>query len=111
MESGSEITFRDKEWDAKYFGLILELETTNANRYEIQANELLSKHFLTIESEGATIQFKLTLTGCRFYANNPQCQINTSSWIRMGWGKSAKRKALPNFFASAEASVILNQME
>jgi hypothetical protein len=29
----------------------------------------------------------------------------------MGWGKSAKRKALPYYFAKAEASVIIDQEE
>lgn len=104
-------TLGDEAWDARYFGLIAELAEKNASRYESQANELLSKRVLEVEFKGANIEFKLTPKGCSFNTNDPHGQQNTNSWIRMGWSKSAKRKALPHYFAQAEASVIMDQEE
>ena len=103
-------TLRDDEWDTRYFGLISELAVKNASRYEVQTDELLKKRVLKIEFNGANIEFKLTPKGCWFYTDDPQSQRSTNSWVRMGWGKSTKRKSLPNYFAEAEASIILNQM-
>ena len=99
------------EWDARYFGLINELAEKNAARYEVQTEELLKKRKLKIEYSWAEIEFKLTPQGCWFCTDDPQGQQNTNSWIRMGWGRSAKRKALPYYFAQAEASVIMDQAE
>ena len=103
-------TLRDDEWDTRYFGLISELAVKNASRYEVQTDELLKKRVLKIEFNGANIEFKLTPKGCWFYTDDPQGQRSTNSWVRMGWGKSTKRRSLPNYFAEAEASIILNQM-
>ena len=101
----------DQKWDAHYFGLINELAEKNAARYEVQTEELLKKRKLKIEFDGADIEFKLTPQGCWFCTDNPLGQQNTNSWIRMGWGRSAKRKALPYYFAQAEASVIFDLAE
>jgi len=109
--SQDDATLRDEEWDARYFGLINELAKKNASRYESQTVELLKKRILKIEFHGANIEFKLTPQGCWFCTVSPQGQQNTNSWIRMGWGKSAKRKALPHYFAQAEASVMIDQEE
>jgi hypothetical protein len=109
--SQDESTLRDDEWDARYFGLINELSEKHASRYETQTNELLKKRVLKIEFKGANIEFKITPTGCSFRTIDPQGQRNTNSWIRMGWGKSAKRRALPYYFAQAEASVIVDREE
>jgi hypothetical protein len=103
-------TLRDDEWDARYFGLISELAEKHASRYEVQTDELLKRRVLKLEFNGATIEFKLTPQGCWFCTEDPQGQQNTNSWIRMGWGKSAKRRALPYYFAEAEASVIIDQV-
>ena len=103
-------TLRDDEWDARYFGLINELAEKYSSRYEIQTVELLKKRALKIEVNGAIIEFKLTPKGCWYCTDDPQGQRNTNSWLRMGWGKSSKRRALPNYFAEAEASIILDQM-
>ena len=109
--SQDKTTLRDDEWEARYFGLINELSEKYASRYEAQTDELLKKRVLKIEFNGANIEFKITPTGCSFHTNDPQGQRNTNSWIRMGWGKSAKRKALPYYFAEAEASVIIDQKD
>jgi hypothetical protein len=109
--SHDKATLRDDEWGARYFGLINELAKKNASRYEAQTDELLKRRVLKIEFNGATIEFKLTAQGCSFCTNDPQSQQDTNSWIRMGWGKSAKRRALPYYFAKAEASVIIDQEE
>ena len=103
-------TLRDDEWDTRYFDLISELTEKYASRYEVQTDELLRKRLLKIEFNGANIEFKLTPKGCWFYTDNPQCRRSTSSWRRMGWGKSTKRRSLPNYFAEAEAIIILDQM-
>ena len=105
------MNFDDDEWNARYFCLIAELADKNASRYESQANELLRKRVLEVEFNGASIEFKLTPKGCSFNTNDPHGQQNTNSWIRMGWGKSAKRRALSHYFAQAEASVIIDQEE
>ena len=103
-------TLRDDEWDARYFDLINELAEKHASRYELQTDELLKKRLLKVEFNGANIEFKLTPNGCWFCTDDPLGQQNTNSWVRMGWGKSAKRRSLPNYFAEAEASIILGQM-
>ena len=103
-------TLRDDEWDARYFGLINELAEKHASRYELQTDELLKKRLLKVEFNGANIEFNLTPNGCWFCTDDPLGQQNTNSWVRMGWGKSAKRRSLPNYFAEAEASIILGQM-
>ena len=105
-----DVTLRDDEWDTRYFGLMSELAVKHASRYEVQADELLKKRVLKIEFNGANIEFKLTPKGCCFYTDDPQGQRSTNSWVRMGWGKSTKRRSLPNYFAEAEASIILDQM-
>lgn len=98
------MNLEDDEWDARYFGLINELAEKNSSCYELQTDELLKKRVLKIE-------FKLTPQGCWFCTDDPRGQQNTNSWIRMGWGRSAKRKALPYYFAQAEASIIIDQEE
>lgn len=109
--SQDDTTFSDEGWDAQYFGLMSELAEKNASRYEMQTNELLRKRVLKVECNGASIKFKLTPKGCSFDTSDPQGQQSTNSWIRMGWGKSAKRRALPHYFAQAEASIIMDQRE
>lgn len=109
--SQDDTTFSDEGWDAQYFGLMTELAEKNASRYEVQTDELLKKRVLKIEFSGANIEFKLTPQGCWFYTDDPQGRQNTNSWIRMGWSKSAKRRALPHYFAQAEASIIMDQRE
>lgn len=104
-------TLRDDEWDARYFGLISELAEKHASRYEVQTDELLKRRVLKLEFNGATIEFKLTPQGCWFCTDDPRGHRNTNSWIRMGWGKSAKRRALPYYFAEAEASLIVDREE
>jgi hypothetical protein len=104
-------TLRDDEWDARYFGLISELAEKHASRYEVQTDELLKRRVLKLEFNGATIEFKLTPQGCWFCTDDPRGHRNINSWIRMGWGKSAKRSALPHYFAQAEASVIVGREE
>lgn len=104
-------TLGDDEWDARYFGLINELAEKHASRYEVQTDELLKRRELKLEFNGATIEFKLTPQGCWFCTDDARGQRNTKSWIRMGWGKSSKRRALPYYFAQAEASVIIDREE
>ena len=104
-------TFRDDEWDSNYFRLIQELEEKNSYRYEKQIEQILDNGSLEIDFSGAVIEFKLTLTGCSYSISDNDSTRTSSSWLRMGWGKSVKRKALPNVFAQAEASVLINREE
>jgi hypothetical protein len=108
MEDSSE-TFRDDEWDSKFFGLIYELVQKNRSRYEIQTEQILKNGSLKVEFSGATIEFKITPTGCSYSISDDEASRTSGSWLRMGWGKSAKRKALPDYFARAEASVLINR--
>ena len=101
----------DQKWDARYFGLINELVKKNASRYELQTGELLRKRVLRVEFDGANIEFKLTPKGCSFNTDDPKNHQSTNSWVRMSWRRSAKKKALPYYFAKAEASVILDREE
>ena len=104
-------SLENDEWDAHYFGLIYELAEKNRSRYELQTEQLLKMGSLNIEFDGAVIEFKLTPTGCSFSTVDNASARSSSSWIRMGWGKSAKRKALSHYFAQAEASIIMDREE
>lgn len=110
MDRASE-SLENEEWDARYFGLIYELAEKNRSRYELQTEQLLKIGFLNIECDGAVIEFKLTPTGCSFSTVDSASARSSSSWIRMGWGKSAKREALPHYFAQAEASVLIDRQD
>lgn len=100
--------FHEDESDSKFFALIVELALKNNSRYEIQTDQILKNGSLKVEFSGAEIQFKITPTGCQYSISDDTSAKTSSSWLRMGWGKSAKRRALPNYFAQAEASVIIN---
>lgn len=101
--------FDDEEHDTRYFNLIFELANQNNSRYEIQTEKILRNGSLLVEFSGATIEFKVTPTGCSFSISDAASLQTSGSWLRMGWGKSAKRRALPNYFAQAEASVLMNR--
>jgi len=102
-----ELLSPEELWDAQYFGLILELEKKNTSKYESFADQLLKKNEIIIEVEGTEIKFKLTPIGCRYTLINSKDGTGMESWTRMGWGKAAKRKALPRFFAKAEADLLI----
>lgn len=104
-------SLNDKAWDARYFALINELSKKHASRYEVQADELLKKRVLKIDFNGAHIEYQLTPRGCSFFTDDPGGKQGTNSWIQMGWGKSSKRRALPHYFAEAEASVLMDREE
>lgn len=104
-----EIDFDDDAHDARYFECLFDLLEKNSNRYEIQTEVLLKNGSLTVEFSGAVLDFKITPTGCFFFTSDSTGARTTDSWLRMGWGKSAKRKALPDYFAQAEASVLINR--
>jgi hypothetical protein len=95
----------DADWDAKYFGLIFELAEKNASRYELQTAQLLTLKSMEITVNGIHIKYKLERRGCSYSVSEDR--FSKKSWIRMGWGKSSKRRALPNFFAKSEADVLL----
>jgi len=97
----------DDLWDAKYFGLILELTEKNASRYEVQTFQLLKEKFLEVETNGFVITYTIHRTGCSSSFAAPEGGHGRRSWVRMGWKKSSKIKALPNFFASSEANMLL----
>jgi len=107
-ESSAGNPIRDKEWDRKYFNLILELEEKNASRYELQASKLLIEKSLETLVNGISLTYKLDRIGCSSFIQEDK--NSQKSWARMGWGKSAKRKALPHFFAKSEAEVLIDLM-
>lgn len=93
-------------WDERYFGLILELEKKNFSRYENQSAKLLKQKILEVDVRGIKIKYKVDGRGCSFLFGEPESPFGRESWVLMGWGKSAKGRALPNFFARSEAAVI-----
>ncbi len=104
-------SLRDDVWDARYFGLILELGETHSSRYESQTLKLLKQKELEISFDGVRIKYKLSLTGCRFFVGNDDSRMKRNSWTRMGWRKASKMRALPNFFATSEADVQIDRTE
>ena len=97
----------DRNWDDAYFSLIAELRTKNSQRYLEQAQRLLNKKSFELELGGYSIKYTLSRTGCWFEATNPAQGVEKSSWNRFGWGKKAKRRALPDFFAKTEADILM----
>jgi hypothetical protein len=106
-----ENSLRDDAWDARYFGLILELEERHSSRYESQALKLLKQKYFETSFEGVRIKYKLSPTGCSFFVGNDDSRIKHSSWKRMGWRKASKMSALPNFFATSEADVQIDRTD
>ena len=97
----------DQKWDDTYFSLIEEFRTRYASRYAEQARLLLRKKSIEVELSGYVIKYTLDRTGCWFEATNSARGIGKSSWNRFGWGKKAKSKGLPNFFAKTEADILM----
>ena len=107
-ESRSEISIGKTEWDQKYFKLVLELEERFASRYEIQASKLLEEKSMEILVNGICIIYKLDRRGCTYFMQDEKNSILQKGWSRLGWGKSAKRKALPHLFAKSEANHLID---
>lgn len=97
----------DQNWDDAYFSLIAELRTKNSLRYLEQTELLLRKKSIELELGGYVIKYSLDRTGCWFEATDPSQGVVSSSWNRFGWGKKAKGKALPDFFAKTEADILI----
>lgn len=97
----------DELWDAKFFGLILELAQKNVSRYEIQTSRLLKDKSLEVETNGVVITYLINRTGCSSSFVAKEGGPGQRSWARMGWKKSSKIEALPNFFAMSEAKVLM----
>lgn len=97
----------DEEWDDVYFSLMIELRTKNSDRYLEQTELLLQKKSIKLELRGYSVKYTLDRTGCWFNATNTDTGIGKRSWNRFGWGKKAKRKALPDFFAKSEADILM----
>jgi len=99
----------DDAWDARYFGLILELEEENSSRYESQTLRILKDKSFELSILNSKIKYQLTRTGCTFYIYNSNGFCTETSWTRMGWRKGSKIKALPNFFAKSEADAQIDR--
>ena len=105
MEKNSEIG--DEESESKYFNFIYLLLEQNSKRYEERASKLLAVKTLDLEIRGIPVQFKLTPLGCAFQIKANNLLIGGASWTRMGWRKSSKKAVLPEFFAQAEAEILM----
>jgi hypothetical protein len=99
-------SIRDTEWDQKYFSLILKLEEKHASRYEMQASKLLLEKSMEILVNGIPITYKLDRLGCSYFIHDGKNLNHQEGWSRIGWSKSAKRKALPHLFAKSEADLL-----
>ena len=104
-------SLRDDAWDARYFGLILELEEENSSRYESQTLRILKDKSFELSILNSKIKYQLTRTGCTFHIYNSNGFCIETSWTRMGWRKASKIRALPNFFAASEADVQIDRTE
>jgi hypothetical protein len=101
--------FDDEDHDELYFNLIHKLLTDHRDRYELQTSRLLHDKSIIVESQGSKLRFSLTPQGCSYSTIESDVSTKSDGWVRMGWGRANKRKALPAFFARAEASTIINQ--
>jgi len=108
-EAEIEINFDDHEHDDIYFELIQTLLLAHGDRYDHQASRLLDAKSMFVEIQGTKLQFSLTPQGCAYSTIESEANTKSEGWVRMGWGRASKRKALPAFFAGAEASAILSQ--
>lgn len=107
-EVSSENSIGNSDWDKKYFKLILELEERFASRYEMQASKLLEEKSMEILVNGVSITYKLDRRGCSYLIQDEKNSNVQKGWSRIGWGKSAKRKALPHLFAKSEANHLID---
>ncbi|MEN9412372.1 MAG: hypothetical protein RIQ92_809 [Actinomycetota bacterium] len=108
-EAEIEVNFDDHEHDDIYFELIQTLLLAHGDRYELQTSRLLHDKSIIVESQGSKLRFSLTPQGCSYSTIESVVSTKSDGWVRMGWGRASKRKALPAFFARAEASAILSQ--
>jgi hypothetical protein len=84
-----------------------QLSLQNASRYEAQARELIKKRTIKLELEGIPVRYRLNLTGCWFeIPGEVENEFHKKTWNRFGFGKAAKLKALPGFFAHTEAGLL-----
>jgi hypothetical protein len=95
----------------RYFRMIHDLESKNDSRYHDQAMQILRNKILNVDFQGTTIRYEMTWNGCKSHIIESSGLSISNFWSRMGWRKSSKLKALPNFFAQAEASVLLNGLK
>ena len=102
-------SLRDDAWDARYFGLILELEEENSSRYESQTLRILKDKAFELSILNSKIKYQLTRTGCTFYIYDSRGFCTETCWTRMGWRKASKIRALPNFFAKSEADAQIDR--
>lgn len=94
----------DSAWDSKYFDFILELNDTNASRYECQTAQLLAERSIEVTINDIKIKYWLSRTGCHYSFGNDS--FAREFWSRIGWRKSLKRSALPGLFARSEADLL-----
>jgi hypothetical protein len=100
--------FDDKAHDELYFNLVHKFLVDHRDRYELQASKLLHAKSIIVESQGSKLRFSLTPQGCSYSTIESDVSTKSEGWVRMGWGRASKRKALPGFFARAEASALMN---
>ncbi len=102
-------SLRDDAWDARYFGLILELEEENSSRYESQTLRILKDKSFELSILNSKIKYQLTRTGCTFQIYNSNGFCTETCWTRIGWRRASKIRALPNFFAKSEADAQIDR--
>jgi len=109
MSSGkNDSLLPDLKSDAAYMAFIIELGKKNSSRYERQAEQIIREKFISLEVNSFSVNYAMNRTGCWFEANNSKKGFQLKSWNRFGWGRSAKRRALPGFFAKTEADILLS---
>ena len=95
--------------EERFVSLVFELLANKKSLYEDYASQLLKAKILRLNLDGTPVTLKLTPFGCSHIIGDSQSLIRESGWKRMGWSKTAKRKALPEYIAEAEASVLVQR--
>lgn len=102
-------SLRSDDWDKRYFGLISKLIEKNESVYELRAHELLKCKKLNVMIRDIPVTFELTPVGCSYILGNGESGLLGKGWKRLGWRKTSKTRALPEYFAQAEALVLLDR--
>ena len=104
---GTHEEFDDRSTEDQFWNFASQLSIENASRYEAQAQELIKKRTIKVELQGIPVRYRLNLTGCWFeIPDKANKEFYKKTWNRFGFGKSAKLKALPAFFAHTEAGLL-----
>lgn len=104
---GANKEFDDHSAEDQFWIFASQLSIENASRYEAQAQELIENRTIKLELQGIPVRYRLNFTGCWFEVpGKTKNEFHKKTWNRFGFGKSAKLRGLPGFFALTEAGIL-----